>query len=96
MRNACLRMWLSCIRCHLLLLDLVVNDVAGGQLAVNVLYRNTHLGHEHHDVVGKVSDLVDRLLLVTVLSADDDLSAFLAHLLKDLVQTLVKEVGKVK
>ena len=60
---------------HLLLLDLMVYDVSGGQLAVDILHRNAHLGHEHHDVVGQIRDFVDSLLFIVALGTDDDLGA---------------------
>ena len=65
------------------------------QLPGDVLHGNAHLDHQHHDVVGQIRDLVDGLLLVLLATADDDLGALLAHLLEDLVQALVEEVGGV-
>ena len=57
---------------HLLLLYLMVNDVTGGKLLVNVLQGNTHLDHQYHDVVCEIGDLVDGLLLVVCLARDDE------------------------
>ena len=73
----------------------MVNDVTGSQLAVDVLHRNAHLDHEHHDVVGQISDLVNGFFFVVVLGGDDDLGALLAHLFQDLVQALLEEIGGV-
>ena len=77
---------------HLLLLDLLVNDMAGGQLLADVLQGDAQLQHQHHDMVGQVADLVDGLGLVLGLAGDDDLGGLLAHLLQNLVQALLEEV----
>ncbi len=53
------------------------------------------LDHEHHHVVGQVGNLVHRLLVVLRLGGNDDLGALLPHLLQNLVQALLKEVGGV-
>ena len=59
----------------------MIDDVAGGKLIVDVLKVNAHLHHQDHHVVAKVGDLIHGLLLVVRLARDDDLGAFLAHLL---------------
>ena len=60
---------------QLLLLDLMVYDVSGGQLAVDILHRNAHLSHQNHDVIGQIRDFVDSLLFIVALGTDDDLGA---------------------
>ena len=59
---------------------------------MDVLQGDSHLDHQNHNVVGQIGDLVDGFLFIVCLSCDDDLGAFLAHLLQDLVQALFKEV----
>ena len=69
--------------------------VASRQLPTNVVGCDAHLHHEHHDVIGKIGDLVDRLLFFSALAGDDDLSALLADFFEYLVDALFKEVGGV-
>ena len=47
-------------------------------------------------MVGKIGNLIDGLRLVLSLARDDDLGALLAHLLENLVQTLLEKVGGVR
>ena len=57
---------------HLFLLDLLVNDVPGGQLPSHILQGDAQLEHEDHHVVGQVGNLIDGLLFVLRLAGDDD------------------------
>ena len=77
---------------HFFLLDLMVNNVTGGKLAVNVFQGNSRLDHQNHHMVGKIGDLVDRFRLVLSFCGNDDLGGFLAHLFQDLIQALFKKV----
>ena len=74
----------------------MVDDVARSELAMNVLDADAHFNHEHHYVIGKIGDLIDGFRLVTVTAADNNLGSLLADLLKDLIYTLVEEVGGVR
>ena len=64
--------------------------MAGGQLPADFLQADALLGHEHHDVIGKVGDFIDGLGTVFGLGGDDDLGAFLAHLFQNLIQPLLE------
>ena len=78
---------------HFFLLNLVVNDVVGSQFIVDVLQRNAHLDHQHHNVIGKIGNFVNGFLFVVSLTRNDDFGTFLAHLFKDLVNAFFKEIG---
>lgn len=54
---------------HLFLLDLLVNDVPGGQLPPHILQGDAQLEHEDHHVVGQVGNLIDGLFLSSALPA---------------------------
>ena len=56
----------------------MVDDVAGGQLAVNILQADALLDHEHHDVIDQIGDLVDGLGAVVCLGRDDGTSYVVA------------------
>ena len=74
----------------------MVDDVSRRKLTMNVLHRDAHIHHQHHHVVCKVCDLVDRLLLVVSLARDNHLGAFLAHLLEYLIPSLFEKVGGIR
>ena len=78
--------------CHFFLLYLVVDHVARGKLAVDILKADALLDHQDHHVIDKVRDLVDRFGAILCLSGNDDLGALLADLFEDLVKTLFKQI----
>ena len=80
---------------HFFLLDLMVNDVALCKLSGNLVEGNTHFDHENGDMIEQVGNFINRFSLVAALCSDDDLGAFLADLLENLVDSFFKKVGRV-
>ena len=83
------------LRSHFFLLDLVVDDVAGGQLPADFLRGDAGFRHQHQGVVHQVCNLVDGLPFVLSLSGDDHLGTFLPDFFQNLIKTLPEEVGGV-
>ena len=54
---------------------------------MDVLQGDPGFDHQHHHVIGQVSDLIDRVLLVPVLGSNDDLGS---HCLLPSCQTLTQ------
>ena len=65
------------------------------QFPGDIFHGDAHLDHQHHDVIRQIGNFIDRLGLVFLPAADDDLGAFLADLFENFVQPLFKEVGGV-
>ena len=63
-----------------------------GQLLHDVLPGDLLLGHDDHQMIEIVGDLVDDLVGIGILGRDDDLGILLSQLLEHLVQALVEEV----
>ena len=78
---------------HFLLLDLVIHHMAAGQLGEDVLGLNAHFDHQNHHMIGQIGDFKDGLLPIAALSGDDDLGAFLADLLENLIDALLEQIG---
>ena len=81
---------------HFFLLDLVVDDVTGGELAMDILKRDAHLNHQDHYVVGKIGNFVNGFLFVICFTRNNDLSTFLTNLFEDLIYSLFKKVSGVR
>jgi len=81
---------------HFFLLDLVVDDVAGGKLLLYIVYGYAHLYHEHHEVIRQIRKLLHGFALVASLASDDNFRGFLADLLENLIDALVEEIGGVR
>ncbi len=69
--------------------------VAAGKLRLHLFQAHPPLHHEDGQVVEEVADLAHQPVPVAVLGGDHHLRRLLAHLLQDLVQALLEEVGGV-
>ena len=74
----------------------MVDDVAGGEFAVDILDGDTGLDHEDKDVVGEVGDLIDRFLFILSLCGDYDLGTLFAHLFKYFIKPFFKKIGGIR
>ena len=70
--------------CHFFLLDLVVNNMTGSQLLVDILQGDAGLQHQYHYMVGKIGNLVDGFLFVLSLGGNDNLGTLPTHLFRIL------------
>ena len=73
----------------------MIDHMAAGQLRAYVLHRNPHLNHQHQNMVSKIGNFIDGLGSVTGFPGNDDLRAFLAHLLENLVDAFLEQISGV-
>ena len=73
----------------------MVNDVSFFQFTGHVLHRDAGADHQHQNMVGQITDLVNGFFLVLFFACNDDLGALFAHLFQDLLLALFKQVGGV-
>ena len=64
-----------------------------GELALHILQCETHLLVEHQKVIYKVASLVQVTLLVAIDGLNYRFHSLFAHLLRNLVHTLVEQVS---
>ena len=74
----------------------MVDNVAGGELVSDIVERDAHFDHKHHNVINEVGDLIDRLCLIVSLTCDDDLGAFLTNLLENFINSLIEKISGVR
>ena len=73
----------------------MVNDVSFFQFTGHVLHRDAGADHQHQNMVGQITDLVNGFFLVLFFACNDDLGALFAHLFQDLLLALLEQVGGV-
>src|SRR6476661_5848664 len=66
-----------------------------GQLLAHIIEVNVAFDQQHEQVIKQVRGFRNQLLLVFVLGGDDGFSRFFADLFEDLVETFIKQVGRV-
>ena len=79
------------VTCHFFLLDLVVNDVTGSKLPLDIFNGNSHIYHKHHCVIHKVGNFIHGFSLIVSLAGNNYLGAFLADFLENLICTLTEK-----
>ena len=83
--------FLFIVTCHFFLLDLMVNDMTGGELLLDILNGYSHIHHKHHCVVHKVGNFIYGFSLIISLTCYDYLGALLTDFLENLVSTLAEK-----
>ena len=74
----------------------MVDYVARSKLVSDVVKRDAHFYHKHHNVINEVGYFVYRLCFIVSLACDDYLGAFLTDFFEDLINSLFKKVGGVR
>ena len=75
------------------LFDLFVDYMSGCQFCSDVIQRDSHFNHQHHQMVHQIGNFVNGFSLVAALCTDDDLCALFTDLFENLVYAFFKEVG---
>ena len=76
-------------------LEILCLFAAARDFSQNLLKRNTLINHHNSQMIEQIGNFVDGLNVVSVLRRDDRFGALLAHLLEDLVDSLVKKIAGV-